>query len=130
VEFLGRIPEEDVAGRFAEADLFLNPDLTQPAFGLVALEAMLQGTPVLASWVGAMPEVIGEAGGWLVRPGDVKAWRTALEERLAAPEELETLRQQGRRARQSALRRFSLERMISAIEAVYSRTRTPGFQTH
>ncbi len=125
VEFLGRVPEEEVGGRFAESDLFLNPDLTQPAFGLVALEAMLQGTPVLASRVGAMPEVIGQAGGWLVRAGDVEAWRAVLEGLLAATEGLQALRDQGCRARQSALRRFSLERMIGSVEAVYSRAGTP-----
>ena len=120
VDFLGRIPDDQIARVFAEADLFLNPDLTQPAFGLVALEAMTQGTPVLASRVGAMPEVLDAEGGWLVRAGDVEAWQKALEKILKRPERLHA---QGKRAQKSAQQRFSLKRMIDNTETVYHETR-------
>lgn len=123
VEFLGRVPDDRLAREFAQADLFLNPDLTQPAFGLVALEAMLQATPVLAARVGAMPEVLGADGGWLVAAGDPEVWSRALDLLLADPARL---RRQGVDARRSALERFSLDRMVGAVEAAYRSALSTG----
>ena len=41
--------------------------------GLAAIEAIASGTPIVASAVGALPEVVGAAG-LLVEPGDPSAW--------------------------------------------------------
>lgn len=118
VVFTGRIGQEHIARLYAQADLFLNPDLTQPAFGLVVLEAMLQGTPVLASRGGAMPEVVGEHGGWLVEAGDVAAWSARLDALLSDPAALRDARFR-EAVRADALRRFSLDGMIEGVERVY-----------
>lgn len=116
VRFSGRVPAGRLAELYARADLFLNPELTQPAFGLVSLEAMLQGVAVLASRAGALPEVLGREGGWLVDPGEPAAWAGAIERLLADPARL---RAQGERARRSALERFSLPAMLAAYETIY-----------
>src|SRR5688500_9701768 len=69
VVFLGK--QESVSELLACADLFILPSATE-SFGLVALEAMACGVPVIATRVGGIPEVVphGRAG-WLGVSGDI-----------------------------------------------------------
>ena len=60
-----------------DADALLLSSLHE-GFGRTALEAMAVGTPVIASRVGAIPEVIGEQG-ILLAPSDSVAWKEAIE---------------------------------------------------
>ena len=60
IRFLGHIPEADLPGLYARAELFVLPSLDE-GFGLPVLEAMACGTPVLVSNAGALPEVAGDA---------------------------------------------------------------------
>jgi len=65
-------PHEDLAGLYSRADIFVFPTITEDeGFGLVAAEAMACETPVVASRIGVMPEVVkdGETG-FLFTPGD------------------------------------------------------------
>lgn len=83
VEFHGPVPQ-DAVGRFlGGADLFLFPDLTQPAFGLVAVEAFLHGLPVVGARSGAIPEVVTDDAGWLYDAWDA-GQLAGLLERIAA----------------------------------------------
>ncbi|MDB9823131.1 glycosyltransferase family 4 protein [Deltaproteobacteria bacterium] len=59
VRFLGYIPDVDLPGIYQSADFFVLPTKKLEGFGLVILEAMACGTPVLGTPVGAIPEVIG-----------------------------------------------------------------------
>ncbi len=70
VEFLGRVTDEEKARYFASADIFSAPATGQESFGVVLLEAMAAGVPVVTSRVSAMPEVAGGAA-VLVDPRDV-----------------------------------------------------------
>ena len=60
IRFLSRIPDADLPGLYARAELFVLPSLDE-GFGLPVLEAMACGTPVLVSNAGALPEVAGDA---------------------------------------------------------------------
>ncbi|HOE96603.1 MAG TPA: glycosyltransferase family 4 protein [Candidatus Sumerlaeota bacterium] len=124
VTFAGWVDEPAKLRLLAGADLFLWPERTHPAFGLAGLEAMLQGTPVLARRRGAAPEVIGDEDGrrcWIVNEEGtraVDAWTAALDRLLADPAPLRAARQGLAEATRA---RFPFQRMIEQVLAEYDR---------
>ncbi len=120
VHFLGRIPREDLVRLYNAALCLVFPSMYE-GFGLPALEAMACGTPVMASKVASLPEVVADAG-LLVAPGDPKAWATAMEEVLDSPELRRELREKGLRRAQG----FSVKRMAEETLAVYRRVAGQG----
>jgi N-acetyl-alpha-D-glucosaminyl L-malate synthase BshA len=98
------------------ADLFLLPSSTE-SFGLVALEAMAAGAPVIASRVGGLPELIEHGtSGFLEDPNDLEAHvRAAL--RLLENDTLH--RRIARAARRRAVDRFHVDRVVDEYRAVY-----------
>src|SRR6185437_4730902 len=58
VRFLGRVADSDLPGMYAACDAFVLPTAELECFGLIALEAMACGRPVLATPVAAIPEVM------------------------------------------------------------------------
>ncbi len=89
VYFMGWVPEEEKPALYGLATLFLYPSLYE-GFGLPPLEAMACGTPVIASNVASLPEVVG-AGGVLVDPQDPTAWAEAMVVLLTDPQKREDL---------------------------------------
>jgi glycosyltransferase involved in cell wall biosynthesis len=77
VEWRGRVPIDEMPSVMAEADLVAYPSLYE-GFGFPPLEAMLAGTPVVASNASCLPEVLGD-GAILVSPNDTKAFVEATE---------------------------------------------------
>ncbi|MCP4120494.1 MAG: glycosyltransferase, partial [Bacteroidetes bacterium] len=67
VYLLGRISETDLPLSYAAADCFVLPTRALECFGLIVLEAFACNTPVIATPVGSIPEVMGKYGdqGWL-----------------------------------------------------------------
>lgn len=83
---LGALPDDDaVVGWYRRAGIFCLPSV-QEGFGIVFLEAMAAGLPIVATTAAAVPEVVphGQAGA-LVPPGDIPALADALAELLARP---------------------------------------------
>jgi glycosyltransferase involved in cell wall biosynthesis len=70
------LPEDRLAGLVAGARVVLQP-VRSDATGLVAMEALAAGVPIIASAVGALPEIVGSAG-ILVEPGDPARLATAI----------------------------------------------------
>ncbi len=78
VTFTGALPRHEVIKAFASADAFVLPSLFEP-FGIVLLEAMAAGLPVVASRVGGIVEVVSDGKtGLLVPPGDPRSLANAL----------------------------------------------------
>jgi len=66
---IGHVADRELVALYKHADLAIQPSLLE-GFGLTALEAMMCGTPVIASNTGALPEVIGDKE-FLFDPSDV-----------------------------------------------------------
>ncbi len=69
----------ELGERFRQADLFCVPSIWQEALGLVVLEAMASGLPVVASRSGGIPELLAGGGGMLVERGSAERLADALE---------------------------------------------------
>ncbi len=69
VYFLGAQSHEQMVKLFNVADVAAMPSIIE-AFGLVALEALACGTPVIAGNVGGFSQIVNEQVGYLVKPGD------------------------------------------------------------
>lgn len=97
-------------------DVFVFPSLREP-FGIVLLEAMSAGTPVVASRSGGAPEIVEDGvTGLLVPPGDAAALAAAVERVLADKDLAESL---AGAAAEAVGKRFSLDVMTERTEVVY-----------
>lgn len=93
VTFHGRLTRQQVWEALAAADLVVVPSLWHETYCFAAHEALSAGVPVLASAMGALTEAIDDGvNGRLLPPGDVTAWRTALQSYVAAPSARASLR--------------------------------------
>lgn len=109
---------DGVADLLRAANLLLLPSQTE-SFGLVALEAMASGVPVVASNVGGLPEVIEDGvTGYLAPLGDVDKMAEYAVQILS---DCGTCRVFSRAARERALRRFDYRDIIPQYENVYNR---------
>ncbi len=108
----------ETAPIFAGLDLFLMPSLWE-GFGLVLLEAMAQGVPVVGSAVSAIPEVVvdGETG-LLVPPRDVAGLAEALAALLGDPARRAAMGAAGRARLET---HFTPSRMVDETLALYER---------
>ena len=74
IRFLGFVPDKDIATYYGSADLSVVPSLTLEGFGLVSLEAMCSGTPVVATAAGGNIDVVGGLDERLLsKPNDPEA---------------------------------------------------------
>jgi glycosyltransferase involved in cell wall biosynthesis len=109
---------DDMPAAYMIADVAAAPSLEPEAFGRTAVEPQIMGRPVLAADHGATREtVLDGATGWLVKPGDGKAWANALGEAVTASRGRREA--MGRTGQERARRLYSVEAMCAATLAVY-----------
>jgi len=109
---------DDVWRWLAQSDVFVLPSLVEP-LGIVVMEALAAGVPVVGSDVGGIPELITEGvTGDLVPPGDAETLATAVTTLLR---DEDRLRSMGMRARESA-EPMRMEHMVQSYFDLYSET--------
>ncbi|MBI5583984.1 MAG: glycosyltransferase [Deltaproteobacteria bacterium] len=127
VRFLGYVSEEAAQDLYKKCDLFVAPSLYE-SFGLIYLEAMNYGKPVIGCRAGGVPEVIDHGkSGILVDPGVPKELAEAILSLLQSPL---SLREMGLAGREKLIREFHYLTMAKGFEAVYKEilsTRGKGF---
>jgi glycosyltransferase involved in cell wall biosynthesis len=85
LKLLGQVPRAQIPGIFAQADVFVLPSLFE-GFGLVLLEAVAAGLPLIATpHTGALELLAASAPGQLVAPGSVDELAAALQQWRAEP---------------------------------------------
>ncbi len=122
VRFLGAVEHENLADYYALADICVVPSRTE-TFGLVALEAQALGTPVVASAVGGLTEIIEDGKtGILVGEREPQAFAAAIASLL----DNSPLRLQMGEAARLRASSFTWTRAVERLAAIYRRVTLPG----
>jgi glycosyltransferase involved in cell wall biosynthesis len=117
VIFTGFVHNEDTHKYYNASDIFIFPTLRLESFGIVIAEAMACGTPVIASNIGSIPEVIDNGINGVIFPtGDFMELARQINLLLNDPRYSAMLVQN---ARQKALNEFGLDRMIGETIKIF-----------
>jgi phosphatidylinositol alpha-mannosyltransferase len=120
VEWLGRVSDDDKVRYFASADIFCAPNTGQESFGIVLLEAMAAGVPIVASDIHGFKRVVERnVQGLLVEPRNPRALAAALYRLAIDPDLRHDLGEAGR----ARAPEFSWDRVTERIVDFYYETR-------
>lgn len=121
VEWLGAVPQDSVYRLIGEAAFLVLPSECYENFPRVVIEAFAKSTPVIASCLGAMAEIVedGETG-LHFRPGDPEDLADKVRSVLRDPSSLERMR---RSARLTFERKFTAQTNHETLMAIYERAR-------
>ncbi|HEX6065856.1 MAG TPA: glycosyltransferase family 4 protein, partial [Longimicrobiales bacterium] len=118
------VPAGELSRRFSDCDAFVLPAVEDAkgdveALGVVLIEALLHGTPVIASDSGGIPEIVlHEQTGLLVRSGDSMALAGAIRRYIDDPALAQKLAAQGQHHVKA---RFSWDTIIGTLADTYER---------
>jgi len=113
LRFHGPMNRYDVLSHIHDSDLFVLPSHTE-GFPNVVLEAMALGKPIVATDVGAVPEMLDEMSrepcGWLVAPQNVQDLRNAILDAIMHPEKAKTF---GKRAEKKVFAFYTMDKIMA-----------------
>ena len=116
VEFLGRVGDDEKAALYRTADVFVSPATGRESFGIVLLEAMAAGTPVVCSDIHGSKGVVRRGReGILVPPRKPKAIAAAVMQLFGDPSLAAAMGEAGRQRAES----YSWERVTAKVEDYY-----------
>lgn len=119
VDFSGWLGAEEHHRLYQRASVVVMPSLWPEPFGLVGIEAMGYGKPVVAFDAGGISEWLeDQVTGFLVRRGDERKLAEKIQYLLEHPSEAKEM---GRQGRLSVEKKFSLQNHLELLEAVYRR---------
>ncbi len=97
VQFIGKVPHENIHEYYQASSIYLFPSLNKEGFGLSLIEALSSGNICIASHNGGIPEVLnyGEYGKLIDRPNFINDWMMAIEDSLKTINENQVLLPEG-----------------------------------
>jgi glycosyltransferase involved in cell wall biosynthesis len=120
ISLIGRVAHSEIHHLHSMTDIFTLPSIAvrdwQEQFGIVLIESMSTGKPVVATLSGSIPEVVGDAG-LLVQPNDHYSLYQGLKHLILDKQLKEQL---GIRARNRAVEHFSQDVIASKLKSAYS----------
>ena len=117
IRLLGFVPEDELPSLYNLSDLFILPSIYAESFGITLLEAMASGTPIVASAIGGIPEVVENGvNGILFKKGDELDLANAVIRVLDDPALANEL---AINARKKVEEQYSWPVVVKAIEGVY-----------
>ena len=128
VEFVGSVPDSELRAFYRRARVLALPSVHETCYGrhvavsellgLVALEAMASGTPVVCSRIGGLPEIVDDGvTGFLVAPGEVGELRERIEQ---ITRDATVAARLGRNARERVLEQFTWDACAERCLEAYS----------
>jgi glycosyltransferase involved in cell wall biosynthesis len=138
VHFVGPVSDDDLPALYRQAAVLVLPSVRLSCYGreirvsellgLVVLEAMASGTPVICSRLGGLPEIVRDGvTGFLVEPGNVEQLRERIDQVVRDPALAERLGQHGR---ELVLEKFTWEacaqRCLEAYQELMEQRRVAG----
>jgi glycosyltransferase involved in cell wall biosynthesis len=119
MKFLGEVSQDELAALYRACTVFVLPSVTrQEAFGVVQIEAMARGKPVISTDLGTGSGWVNQNAetGFVVPPRDTRALHDAIE-RVVTDQTLQMT--MGAAARRRALALFGVDRMVASVLALY-----------
>lgn len=123
VDFTGFVSDEELGAEFDRCDALVLPAIEDSkgdveGLGVVLIEALLHGKPVIASRSGGIPDIVEDgATGLLVTPGDPEELATAIARLRDDPSFARELAERGR---QFVSEKFSWDRVVGQLRSLYS----------
>ncbi len=118
--FLGRVPDHEVPGLYRSADVYCAPGLGGESFGIVLVEAMAAGAPVVCSDLAGFRAVAGGAA-TLVPPSQAGRLADAIRNVLADEARAAEMRHMSRTTAEA----YDWDRLVTGVEAIYGRAARP-----